>query len=84
MDLECSTRNILSSRHTFKTPAMFGKSATNESFFVYTKVQMENYKLENQALRSGHLESLAVVKQNADVALQNLLAVITRSKSSIK
>ncbi|KAM3825418.1 endosome-associated-trafficking regulator 1 isoform 2-T2 [Vipera latastei] len=47
-------------------------------------LQMENYRLENRALKSGHLESLALVKQNADVALQNLLAVITRSKSSIK
>ncbi|KAL7978463.1 hypothetical protein Chor_004280 [Crotalus horridus] len=51
---------------------------------LHLQVQLENYKLENQALRSGHLESLAVVKQNADVALQNLLAVIARSKSSIK
>ncbi|XP_070614994.1 endosome-associated-trafficking regulator 1 [Erythrolamprus reginae] len=48
------------------------------------QVQMESYKSENQALKSCHLENLTVVKQNADVALQNLLAVITRSKSSIK
>ncbi|XP_063172305.1 endosome-associated-trafficking regulator 1 [Candoia aspera] len=51
---------------------------------THLQVQVENYKLENIALRSGHLENLAVVKQNADVALQNLLAVITKSKSSIK
>uniref|UniRef100_A0A8C5RTK7 Endosome-associated-trafficking regulator 1 n=1 Tax=Laticauda laticaudata TaxID=8630 RepID=A0A8C5RTK7_LATLA len=47
------------------------------------KVQMESYKSENKALKSGHLENLTAVKQNADVALQNLLAVITRSKQLI-
>ncbi|XP_007440534.1 serologically defined colon cancer antigen 3 [Python bivittatus] len=51
---------------------------------MHLQVQVENYKLENVALRSGHLENLAVVKQNADVALQNLLAVVTKSKSSIR
>ncbi|XP_063000502.1 endosome-associated-trafficking regulator 1 [Elgaria multicarinata webbii] len=48
------------------------------------QVQMESYKIENEALRSGHLANLAVTKQNADVALHNLLAVITKSRSSIK
>ncbi|ETE66255.1 Serologically defined colon cancer antigen 3-like protein [Ophiophagus hannah] len=51
---------------------------------MHLQVQMESYKSENKALKSGHLENLTAVKQNADVALQNLLAVITRSKSSIK
>uniref|UniRef100_A0A8C6XA29 Endosome-associated-trafficking regulator 1 n=1 Tax=Naja naja TaxID=35670 RepID=A0A8C6XA29_NAJNA len=51
---------------------------------THLQVQMESYKSENKALKSGHLENLTAVKQNADVALQNLLAVITRSKSSIK
>ncbi|XP_058015536.1 endosome-associated-trafficking regulator 1 isoform X1 [Ahaetulla prasina] len=51
---------------------------------MHLQVQIESYKSENKALKSGHLENLTVVKQNADVALQNLLAVITRSKSSIK
>ncbi|XP_075375911.1 endosome-associated-trafficking regulator 1 [Mycteria americana] len=48
------------------------------------QVQLKNYKTENEALRSGQSASLAVVKQNADVALQNLLTVITNSRSSIK
>ncbi|NWH53297.1 SDCG3 protein, partial [Fregata magnificens] len=48
------------------------------------QVQLKNYKTENEALRSGQAASLAVVKQNADVALQNLLTVITNSRSSIK
>ncbi|XP_068270193.1 endosome-associated-trafficking regulator 1 [Nyctibius grandis] len=48
------------------------------------QVQLKNYKTENEALRSGQSASLAVVKQNADLALQNLLAVITNSRSSIK
>ncbi|XP_026545686.1 serologically defined colon cancer antigen 3 [Notechis scutatus] len=51
---------------------------------THLQVQMESYKSENKALKSGHLQKLTAVKQNADVALQNLLAVITRSKSSIK
>ncbi|KAM9218071.1 endosome-associated-trafficking regulator 1 [Leptosomus discolor] len=48
------------------------------------QVQLKNYKMENEALRSGQSASLAVVKQNADLALQNLLTVITNSRSSIK
>ncbi|KAM7087942.1 endosome-associated-trafficking regulator 1 [Ciconia maguari] len=48
------------------------------------QVQLKNYKTENEALRLGQSASLAVVKQNADVALQNLLTVITNSRSSIK
>ncbi|XP_013919889.1 PREDICTED: serologically defined colon cancer antigen 3 isoform X2 [Thamnophis sirtalis] len=51
---------------------------------MHLQVQMESLKSENKALKSGHLENLTTVKQNADVALQNLLSVITRSKSSIK
>ncbi|XP_069729484.1 endosome-associated-trafficking regulator 1 isoform X2 [Phaenicophaeus curvirostris] len=47
-------------------------------------VQLNNYKTENEALRSGQLASLAVVKRNADLALQNLLTVLTTSRSSIK
>ncbi|XP_074968457.1 endosome-associated-trafficking regulator 1 [Phalacrocorax aristotelis] len=48
------------------------------------QIQLKNYKTENEALRSGQAASLAVVKQNADVALRNLLTVITNSRSSIK
>ncbi|KAM6316254.1 endosome-associated-trafficking regulator 1 [Podargus strigoides] len=48
------------------------------------QVQLKNYKTENEALRSGQSASLAVVRQNADIALQNLLSVITNSRSSIK
>ncbi|NWS55599.1 SDCG3 protein, partial [Chunga burmeisteri] len=48
------------------------------------QVQLKNYKTENEALRSGQSASLSVVKQNADIALQNLLTVITNSQSSIK
>ncbi|XP_059685035.1 endosome-associated-trafficking regulator 1 [Gavia stellata] len=48
------------------------------------QVQLKNYKTENEALRSGQSASLAVVKQNADLALQNLLTVITNSRSSIR
>ncbi|KAH0615451.1 hypothetical protein JD844_004698 [Phrynosoma platyrhinos] len=48
------------------------------------QVQVENYRLENEALKAGHLANLAVVKQNADVALKNLLAVLTKSRLSIK
>ncbi|XP_068011986.1 endosome-associated-trafficking regulator 1 [Melanerpes formicivorus] len=48
------------------------------------QVQLKNYKTENEALRLGQSSSLAAVKQNAELALQNLLTVITNSQSSIK
>ncbi|NXA49881.1 SDCG3 protein, partial [Nothocercus julius] len=48
------------------------------------QAQLKNYKTENEALRSGQSASLAIMKQNADIALQNLLTVITSSQSSIK
>ncbi|XP_030391716.1 endosome-associated-trafficking regulator 1 [Gopherus evgoodei] len=48
------------------------------------QVQLKNYKTENEALKTGQSASLAAVKQNADTALQNLLRVITNSRSSIK
>ncbi|KAJ7308463.1 hypothetical protein JRQ81_009014 [Phrynocephalus forsythii] len=48
------------------------------------QVQVENYRLENEALKRGHLANLAVMKQNTDVALQNLLAVLSKSRGSIK
>ncbi|NXG58953.1 SDCG3 protein, partial [Hemiprocne comata] len=47
------------------------------------QVQLKNYQAENEALR-GQSASLATVKQNTDLALQNLLTVITNSRSSIK
>lgn len=56
----------------------------NFSFSVAFKVQVENYRLENEALRARHLTDLAVVKQNADIALHNLLTVVAKSRSSIK
>ncbi|XP_059571996.1 endosome-associated-trafficking regulator 1 [Alligator mississippiensis] len=48
------------------------------------QVQLKHFKTENEALKSGQSASLAIVKQNAEVALQNLLTVITNSQSSIK
>ncbi|XP_067398291.1 endosome-associated-trafficking regulator 1 [Emydura macquarii macquarii] len=47
-------------------------------------LQLKNYKTENEALKTAQSASLAVVKQNADIALRNLLSVITNSRSSIK
>ncbi|XP_034957273.1 endosome-associated-trafficking regulator 1 [Zootoca vivipara] len=48
------------------------------------QVQVENYRLENEALKSSHSANLAIVQQNAKAALQNLLAVITKSQPSIR
>ncbi|XP_072209151.1 endosome-associated-trafficking regulator 1 [Excalfactoria chinensis] len=48
------------------------------------QVQLKNYKQENEALRSGQSANLAVVRQNADTALQTLMAVISSSRSSIR
>ncbi|XP_053413825.1 endosome-associated-trafficking regulator 1 isoform X2 [Nycticebus coucang] len=46
--------------------------------------QVSNFKRENEALRSGQGASLTVVKQNTDVALQNLHVVMNSAQASIK
>ncbi|MBZ3887579.1 Serologically defined colon cancer antigen 3-like protein [Sciurus carolinensis] len=48
------------------------------------QAQVSKFKCENEALRSGQGASLTVVKQNTDVALQNLRVVINRAHASIK
>ncbi|NXV72063.1 SDCG3 protein, partial [Atlantisia rogersi] len=48
------------------------------------QVQLQSYKAENEAWRLGQSASLAAVKQNADIALQNLRTVITNSRASVK
>ncbi|XP_004593707.2 endosome-associated-trafficking regulator 1 isoform X1 [Ochotona princeps] len=48
------------------------------------QAQVSTYKRENEALRSGQGASLAVVKQNTDVALQNLRVVMSSAHASIK
>ncbi|XP_077004941.1 endosome-associated-trafficking regulator 1 isoform X4 [Tamandua tetradactyla] len=48
------------------------------------QAQVSNVQRENEALRSGQGASLTVVKQNTDVALQNLRVVINNAHSSIK
>ncbi|XP_022433942.1 endosome-associated-trafficking regulator 1 isoform X1 [Delphinapterus leucas] len=48
------------------------------------QAQVSDFKRENEALRSGQGASLAVVKQNTDVALQNLRAVMNNARASIK
>ncbi|XP_043326015.1 endosome-associated-trafficking regulator 1 isoform X2 [Cervus elaphus] len=48
------------------------------------QAQISNFKRENEALRSGQGASLTVVKQNTDVALQNLRVVMNNAHASIK
>ncbi|XP_067598768.1 endosome-associated-trafficking regulator 1 isoform X4 [Pseudorca crassidens] len=48
------------------------------------QAQVSNFKQENEALRSGQGASLAVVKQNTDVALQNLRVVMNNARASVK
>ncbi|TEA29700.1 hypothetical protein DBR06_SOUSAS510299 [Sousa chinensis] len=48
------------------------------------QAQVSNFKHENEALRSGQGASLAVVKQNTDVALQNLRIVMNNARASVK
>ncbi|XP_048201900.1 endosome-associated-trafficking regulator 1 isoform X2 [Perognathus longimembris pacificus] len=48
------------------------------------QAQISNFKRENEALRSGQGASLTVVKQNTDVALQNLRVVMNSAHASIK
>ncbi|XP_057580063.1 endosome-associated-trafficking regulator 1 isoform X1 [Hippopotamus amphibius kiboko] len=48
------------------------------------QAQVSNFKRENDALRSGQGASLTVVKQNTDVALQNLRVVMNNAHASIK
>uniref|UniRef100_A0A8C5W2S9 Endosome-associated-trafficking regulator 1 n=1 Tax=Microcebus murinus TaxID=30608 RepID=A0A8C5W2S9_MICMU len=47
-------------------------------------VVVSNFKRENEAPRSGQGASLTVVKQNTDVALQNLRLVMNSAQASIK
>ncbi|XP_045419083.1 endosome-associated-trafficking regulator 1 isoform X2 [Lemur catta] len=48
------------------------------------QAQVSSFKRENEALRSGQGTSLTVVKQNTDVALQNLRVVMSSAQASIK
>lgn len=48
------------------------------------QAQVSSFRQENEALRSGQGASLTVVKQNTDVALQNLRVVINSAHASIK
>ncbi|NXU50052.1 SDCG3 protein, partial [Turnix velox] len=48
------------------------------------QVELRNCRTENESLRSGQSASLAAVKNNAELALQNLLGVLNSSRSSIK
>ncbi|KAM6169221.1 endosome-associated-trafficking regulator 1 isoform 2-T2 [Rhynchocyon petersi] len=48
------------------------------------QTQVCNFKQENEALRSGQGASLTTVKQNTNVALQNLQMVMSNAHSSIK
>lgn len=48
------------------------------------QAQVSSFKRENEALRAGQGASLTVVKQNTDVALQNLRMVMSSAHTSIK
>ncbi|KAM9207008.1 endosome-associated-trafficking regulator 1 isoform 3-T3 [Dugong dugon] len=48
------------------------------------QAQVSNFKRENEALRCGQGASLTVVKQNTDLALQNLRVVMSNAHASIK
>nr|XP_045014888.1 LOW QUALITY PROTEIN: endosome-associated-trafficking regulator 1-like [Jaculus jaculus] len=48
------------------------------------QAQVSSFKRENEALRAGQGTSLTVVKQNTEVALQNLRIVMNNAHSSIK
>uniref|UniRef100_A0A2I3SXD0 Endosome-associated-trafficking regulator 1 n=1 Tax=Pan troglodytes TaxID=9598 RepID=A0A2I3SXD0_PANTR len=48
------------------------------------QAQVSSFQRENEALRCDQGASLTVVKQNADVALQNLWVVMNRAQASIK
>ncbi|NXP02419.1 SDCG3 protein, partial [Thinocorus orbignyianus] len=48
------------------------------------QLQLNDYRRENESLRRGQAASRAAVRQSADLALQNLLGVLTRSRASIK
>uniref|UniRef100_K7EY79 Endosome-associated-trafficking regulator 1 n=1 Tax=Pelodiscus sinensis TaxID=13735 RepID=K7EY79_PELSI len=48
------------------------------------QVELESSKTENDTLRTGQSASLGAVKQNVDVALQNLCRVIANAHLSIK
>ncbi|XP_036863583.2 endosome-associated-trafficking regulator 1 isoform X4 [Manis javanica] len=54
------------------------------SLTTLRQAQVSNFRRENEALRSGQGASLTTVKENTDVALQNLRVVMNNAHSSIK
>uniref|UniRef100_A0A8D0HQ99 Endosome-associated-trafficking regulator 1 n=1 Tax=Sphenodon punctatus TaxID=8508 RepID=A0A8D0HQ99_SPHPU len=85
-DLESMVQHVEESLQLMTARAM--KAETNAAKLkqenALLQIQLTHYKMENEALKSGQSSSLAVVKKNADVALQNLLTVIANSRASIK
>lgn len=67
----------------------FGRSASPSKPSQATspprpQAQVSTFKRENEALRCGQGASLMVVKQNTEVALQNLRMVMNSAHTSIK
>lgn len=54
------------------------------SLTTLRQAQVSNFRRENEALRSSQGASLTTVKENTDVALQNLRVVMNNAHSSIK
>uniref|UniRef100_A0A8C8SA79 Endosome-associated-trafficking regulator 1 n=1 Tax=Pelusios castaneus TaxID=367368 RepID=A0A8C8SA79_9SAUR len=48
------------------------------------RVELESSKVENDTLRAGQSGNLEAVKENVDIALQNLCGVIANAHMSIK
>ncbi|XP_070286410.1 endosome-associated-trafficking regulator 1 isoform X3 [Myotis yumanensis] len=74
------------SRHEIETRHKLapGNREAPSSTSLWVQAQVSNFKRENEALRSGQGASLTVVKQNTDVALQNLRMVMSNAHTSIK
>ncbi|NWX90332.1 SDCG3 protein, partial [Nothocercus julius] len=46
--------------------------------------ELENFKVENENLRAGQTTDLGAMKQNIDIALQNLHRIVTGANWSIR
>ncbi|XP_008945953.1 PREDICTED: serologically defined colon cancer antigen 3 homolog, partial [Merops nubicus] len=85
LDLEAMVQHVEQNLQLMTKRAVKAESSTAKlkQENALLQVQLKNYKEENEVLRSSQ-SSLAAVRQNADLALQNLLSVITSSRASIR
>uniref|UniRef100_H0XMR0 Endosome-associated-trafficking regulator 1 n=1 Tax=Otolemur garnettii TaxID=30611 RepID=H0XMR0_OTOGA len=83
-DLESVVQQVEQNLELMTKPDVKAENHTMKLKQEINLLQAQVSKRENEALRSGQGASLTVVKQNTDVALQNLHVVMNSTQASIK